>query len=207
MAIKRAVSVDEILKKKFKHIDLEGDWLKAFGVPEASGVWILWGVSGSGKSRFTMKLAKCLTAFGKVAYNALEEGARRSIQKNIIETNIKEVANKFIILNREPIEDLKTRLRKKKSPDFIIIDSLQYTGLSKKEYIALKEEFPNKLFIFISHAEGKEPQGSVAKFVRYDSDVKIRVEGYKAFPVSRYGGGEPYTIWAEGAADYWMQIN
>lgn len=80
------------------------------------------------------------------------------------------------------------------------------TGLNKQEYIALKEEFKNKLFIFNSHADGKEPKGSVAQFVRYDADIKVRVEGYKAFPASRFGGGEPFTIWDKGAAEYWMDI-
>lgn len=210
MANKRAISVDELLKKKFKNIEFEGEWKKLFGVPEMSGVWIIWGDSGSGKSRFTMLLAKALTQFGKVAYNALEEGARKSIQKNIIDCNMKEVKSKFIILNREPIEELKVRLRKKKSPDILIIDSIQYTGLTKKEYIALKEEFPNKLFIFISHAEGKNPLGSVAGFIRYDSDIKIFIKWYRAFAVSRLGveiEDTFYNIWPERAAVLWAELN
>lgn len=70
-------------------------------------------------------------------------------------------------------------------------------------YIALKKEFPNKLFIYISHADGKEPDGKLAKQIRYDSNVKIYVDGYIASCNSRYGGGEPYTIWEEGAARVW----
>ena len=78
--------------------------------------------------------------------------------------------------------------------------------MSKKQYIALKEEFTDVLFIFNSHAEGKEPQGNVAKFVRYDAGVKIRVEGFKALPASRMGGGDEFIIWAEGAANYWIEL-
>ena len=75
--------------------------------------------------------------------------------------------------------------------------------MTKKEYQSLKEEFPNKLFIFISHADGKNPKGALANFVKYDADLKIRVEGYKAMCLSRLGGDkEPYIIWAEGAAQY-----
>lgn len=207
MAIKRAVSIDELTRKVFKEIELEGEWKNSIGIPEMSGVWLVWGQSGSGKSRFTMQLAKCLAHYAKVAFDALEEGARKTIQKNVIETNLSEVKNKMVILNREPIEELKIRLRKKKSPDIIILDSLQYTGLTKKEYIELKEEFHNKLFIFISHAQGKEPKGAVADFIRYDADVKIWIEGYRAFITSRYGGGAPYTIWEEGASDYWKLID
>jgi hypothetical protein len=206
MAIKRAVSVDEITKKKFKELPLTGDWLKMLGTPQASGVWIIWGLSGSGKSRFKMQLARCLAEFDRVAFNSLEEGARKSLQKNIIECKMSEVKENFFILDREPIDDLKTRLRKKKAPRIVFIDSVQYTGMTKRQYIELKEEFPNVLFIFSSHADGKEPQGGVAKFIRYDSDVKIRVEGFKAFSASRHGGGEPYVIWPEQARLYWIDI-
>jgi hypothetical protein len=55
----------------------------------------------------------------------------------------------------------------------------------------------------VSHAEGKEPKGNVAKSVRYDAFVKIWVEGYKAFPQSRFGGGNEFVIWPAGAQKYW----
>lgn len=49
--------------------------------------------------------------------------------------------------------------------------------------------------MWISHASGREPLGSVAQSVRYDSNVKIRVESFQAMAQSRYGGGEPYSVW------------
>jgi len=33
--------------------------------------------------------------------------------------------------------------------------------------------------------------------VRYDANVKIYVDKFKAYPTSRYGGGAPYIIWKE----------
>lgn len=208
MQIKRAVSVDEILKKKFIEIPFEDHWLKLLGVPEANGVWIIWGLSGNGKSRFSMMLARELTKYGKVAYNSLEEGARKSMAKNVRDCKMDadDVKKNFVILDCEPIEELKIRLRKKKHPRFVFIDSFQYTGLNYKQFKQLKEEFRDVLFIFISHAEGKLPEGAIAKKVQYDADIKIRVEGYKAFPMSRMGGGEPYTIWPEQAKIYWMDV-
>ena len=207
--IKRAVSIEDMLRKNFETIPLTGKWAEFMGIPEANGVMLVYGHSGNGKTSFLMQLAKELSKHGKVAYNTLEEGARYSMKQAIITTGLDDSADarkNFVILDREPIAELKNRLRRHKSPKFVIIDSFQYTGLNKAEYIALKEEFKNKLFIFNSHADGKEPRGSVAQFVRYDADVKIRVEGYKAFPTSRFGGGEPYVIWEKGAADYWMDI-
>ncbi|MDN3671662.1 AAA family ATPase [Flavobacterium branchiarum] len=207
MALKRAVSVDEITKKKFIELELPPEFAKLLGKPERSGVWIIWGESFNGKTSFSLQLAKALTQSGKVFYNTLEEGARKSMQKAVISQNMQEVKQRFLIGNRENIEHLKERMRKKKSPDIIFIDSLQYTGLTKKEYKHLKEEFHNKLFIFISHADGKNPEGSLAKFVKYDADVKIRVEGYKAMCLSRLGGDkEPYVIWEQGAAQFDIKI-
>jgi len=205
----RAVSVTEMLKRKFKIMLFTGIWLATFGKPEMTGVWIFWGHSGNGKTRFLLQLAKYLTRFTKtkVAYNTLEEGARLSMQKAIKETNMLEVGKKFIILDREDIEDLKERLNRRKSPDIIIIDSLQYTDLNKKSYKQLKSEFPKKLFIFISHAEGKLPEGRLAKFIRYDADIKGFIEGYKLNAMSRFGGGAPYTIWEKGANEYWGNFN
>ena len=97
---------------------------------------------------------------------------------------------------------MKERLRKQRSPKVVIIDSLQYTGLTYTEYKALRDEFRSKLFIFISHANGGSPKGAVANSVKYDAFVKVYVEGYRAYPQSRYGGNVPYTVWPEGAAKY-----
>lgn len=206
MSIKRAISVNRLLKMKFEMMSFEGKWKESFGVPERTGVWIIWANSANGKTRFAVQLAKYLTNFGRVLYNTLEEGARSSFQRVIRDENLKVVAKNFMILNREPIDELKIRLRKRRSPNIIFIDSFQYANLSKKEYIELKEEFKNKLFIFVSHAEGKQPMGRVASFVRYDCDLKIRVEGFRALNMGRAGGGVPYIIWEKGSNDYWGDL-
>jgi len=204
--IKRAVSVDQLLKKKFIDMPFKGKWEKSFGIPERSGVWIIYGMSGNGKTNFALQLCKYLSLFGKVIYDTLEEGARKSFQIAVRRANMRSAARNFKILNREHLEFLKIRLRAHKSSHIIVIDSIQYSGLKKSEYIELKEEFDDKLFIFISHAEGKNPKGALADFVRYDADVKIRIEGHKAFPTSRYGGNEEFVIWQQGAQDYWGDI-
>lgn len=200
--IDRAVSVDELLKMKFKIMHFKGEFKALLGTPEKAGTWIIWGKSGNGKTRFTLQLAKYLTKFGKVVYNTLEEGAKLSFQKAVLETDMQSCGNKFQIVS-EPIENLSFRLKKQRAPRIAIIDSLQYVKLNKNTYMRLIQKHPNILFIFISHAEGKNPKGDTADAVRYHADVKIHVEGYKAFATSRYGGGEPFTIWKEGASNYW----
>ena len=194
----RAASLDQVLRTRFKVLPFEGEWKDAIGCPELTGSWIIWGNSGNGQTRFALQLCKYLCQFGRVAYDSLEEGVSVSLVKAIKETHMMEVRRKFVVLDKEPIDQLTERLEKPKSPDIVCVDSLQYTGMSYEQYKALKERFPKKLFIWISHADGTLPEGRVAKKVRFDSNVKVFVQAYRAEPVSRYGGGKPYIIWEEG---------
>lgn len=203
MAFKRALSVSDIHKFRPNTLNFEGEWNESIGCPELTGTWIVWGNSANGKTRYALQMAKYLAGFCRVAYNTLEEGLSKSIQDAIIDVGMDDVSRSFILLDKEPVADLIIRLRRKQSPDVVIIDSLQYTGMNYAEYRLLRDEFREKLFIFISHADGNEPKGNVGKSIKYDAFVKIRIEGYKAFPQSRFGGGKEYVIWQKGAQDYW----
>lgn len=197
--IQRALTVDNLMNMTIHDMKFEGQWLASLGEPELRGSWIIWGNSGNGKTRFALQLAKYLCNFTKVLYDSMEEGASKSFKTAVYETNMMAVKDNFHVLNNEPIRLLKDRLRRQRSEDVVFIDSLQYSMLNYNAYVKLKEEFPRKLFIFISHAEGKNPAGRTANKLRYDANIKIHISQYKAYPVSRYGGGEPYTIWEAGA--------
>ena len=201
----RAYSASEVLAKKVPSIPFEGKWRAAFGEPGRTGVWLIWGQSANGKSSFAMQLARELCKYGKVAYNSLEESLSLSFQQNMQRCRMGEVGGRFLVLDRESLEELSLRLDKQRSPDFIIIDSLQYTGLNYAEYKRLKEKHPKKLFIFISHADGDKPKGATADKVQYDADMKILVQGYRAICKGRFipEAGQHYSIWAEAEAKYW----
>lgn len=199
--MKRALSVTNIYNKKRTIIELPELWRLHLGNIERTGTIIIWGNSGHGKTTYVMKLAKMLAKYTRVAYNSLEEKDGLTLEESLRLESMEEVGSNFIILN-DNYTELKERLSRPKAPKVVIIDSLQYLQITYADYIALKEEFNNTLFIFISHAEGKQPEGKVAKKVRYDSNIKIQVEGYTAFVTSRYGGGEPFVIWAEKADHY-----
>lgn len=172
--MKRALNVRDILTKKYATFPFEGRWQEAFDTPERTGVWFIWGASGNGKTSFVMQLCKELCKYDRVA---------------------------FI---KEDIPAMRERLRRRKSYNIVVIDSFQYTQMTYKDYISLKEEFPDKLFIFISHARGKNPKSDAATSVMYDADLKIWVEGYVAFSKGRYQGSTgKYVIWEKGSLDYW----
>lgn len=205
----RALTYRNIENYKPVELEFSGRWEASFGRPEIKGSWLVWGNSGSGKTRFAMQLCKYLCRFGRVAYNSLEEGLSKSMQNAIMQVGMKEMERRFILLDMEGKSDLEKRLERRKSPDVVIIDSLQYFRMTLADYERFKRKFPNKLFIFVSHAKGNEPKGSVAESIRYDAFVKVRIEGYKAFPVSRYLNGDapPFIIWTQGAEDYWGNID
>ncbi|MEA2041163.1 MAG: hypothetical protein U9N85_01235 [Bacteroidota bacterium] len=199
-----AYGIHQFYNKKFKTLEFTGKWEEFVGKPELSGSWFIWGNSSNGKTSFAAQLSKYLGRFHKVAYNSLEEGLSVSLKKAFQTADITPDDN-VMLLDKEPIPELAERLRKHKSPNIIIVDSFQYSRLNALTYKKLIDEFDKKLFVFISHADGKQPSGRSAKTVHFDANVKIWVEGFKAFPNSRYGGGEPLVIWNKGAAEYWME--
>ena len=205
---RRALSVSNLLSKHREILQFDGPWADSFGQPELGSVWLVWGNSGHGKTRFVLQLIHNLANYGyRVAYNSLEEGDSQSMAAAFRAVGMAEVARKVILLDKEPFEAFAKRMRKHKSAQVAVIDSSQYIGWSYAQYKSFRDEFRNKMIIITSHADGKEPAGKVARSIRFDCDVKVRVEGYRAFPVSRYGGGEPFDIWHDGIKDYWNANN
>lgn len=201
--IKRALSTSELLSKKYKTFAFKDEWYEFVGQPETSGVWFIWANSGNGKTNFTLQLCKYLSQFGKVVYNSLEEGTRKTLQDSIRRVGMDEVKRKVEWVC-ESVADISERLSKQKSAPFVVIDSVQHAQMSYKQYLELKATFKNKLIILISQADGKQPSGRAARSIMYDADLKIWVEGYKAFTKGRYiGPSGEYTIWEEGAERYW----
>lgn len=204
--VKRAYSVSEILERDIPKMPFEGNWKSAMGTPAFTGVWIVWGHSANGKTSFVMQLAKYLCKFGKVLYNSLEE-SELSIQMSLKRHRMIEVNKRFTILEKMNMSELSEKLLKRKSANFVIIDSFQYSGLTYNTYKEFKAKHSNKLLIFVSHAQGDEPKGAAAKSVEFDADVKIAVRGFRAICKSRFmeESGEPFIIWAEGAAKCWAK--
>ncbi len=200
----RALTVNEVLGRKRRVFPFTGAWADAFGQPETTGVWFVWGNSGNGKSSFVMQLCKELCRYDRVVYDSLEEGDSMTMQQSLLRHGMSSVGRRFSLLDCEPMDDLKARLARRKSWNIAVIDSFQYTQMNYRDYIRMKEQNRDRLLIFISHADGRSPRGGAAESVMYDATLKIWVEGFKAFSKGRFIGktGE-YTIWPEGAERYW----
>lgn len=196
----RAVNIRQLLTMRFPRIPLEGRWRELLGQPQLKGSVLIWGDSAQGKTSFALQFAKELSKYEPVLYDSLEEGISESIRAACVREGMIEAGNRVLLLDNEPIDELTERLAKPKSRNVVVIDSLQYTGMTFESYKELLEQFPKKLFVFISHADGKEPAGRIASQVKFNANIKIRVSGFTAYAISRYGGGTPYTIIPELAA-------
>lgn len=200
---KQAMSVSQLLAQKKETFQLSPKWQLAFGEPEKVGTWLIWGHSGNGKTTTALMLAKELCNEGTVLYNSLEEGTSLTLMNAAERCGLAEV-NKRLQFISEDMDTLLTRLKKRRSPKIVFIDSFQYTQMNYPQYLRFKEELPRHLLIFISHAEGKFPSGRSAKSVMYDATLKIWVEGYRAHSKGRFIGERGYIdIWDKGVEDYW----
>ncbi len=201
--MKRAYSVKNVMDAKFRTLPFDGEWLSAVGTPELTGSWMIYGAPKNGKTTFAMMLAKYLTRFGRVAYDSVEEGLSQTIKMAMERVGMEEVGHRLILLDKEGVDELAERLARRKSPGIVVIDSVQFLGLNFSQYKRLKKQFPDKLFVYISHVKDRKPEGSTAQSIWRDANVYFNVEGYRAFPVGRYGGGKYIDVWPEQAAEYW----
>lgn len=203
----KSLSAQQVLTIQRRTIQLDGAWGDCLGEIDRTGVVLVWGQSGNGKSSAVMSLAKELTKYGKVLYVSLEEGFALSFQNTLRRYHMQECGTRFQVVTGEDMEQLSQRLAKRRSADFVVIDSFQYSQLNYKRYLEFKKKHSNKLIIFVSHADGRKPAGRAAESVKYDADQKIWVEGYKAISNGRYiGNTGEYIIWEKGAREYWSRV-
>ncbi|MGL5682663.1 MAG: hypothetical protein ACRDDZ_06335 [Marinifilaceae bacterium] len=202
----KAISVHNLLNKKYRKLEFSGEWEEAFNRPSDSGSWFIYGMSSNGKSSFVHQLAKYLAELGKtVDYISLEEGADDTIQEAALRAGWDKVGSKIRI--REPLSFDKfcEIVKKPKSADVFVVDTVQYFGgVDFERYYDLRVKHPNKLFIYVSHCVGKDPDGKVAVQLMRDSKLKIWVEGFRAQSKGRYIGRTGYyTVWEERATKYY----
>lgn len=201
--MKRAMSAKQALSQKKELIAFSDQFRNAFGAPERCGTWFVWGQSGNGKSSFVMQLAKELARTERVLYVSREEGTSLSFQEQLKRHNMADVGRNFLI-STDDTDDLIDRLRKRRAPRVVIIDSLQFMDMDYNKYKEIVEEFPHVLFIFISQVRGKKPDGRTANRIQHAAMLKVFVEGYRAISNGRFFGELGYmNIWEEGATLYW----
>ena len=203
----KALTAKQIIEKKRIIYDFNGRFLESFGKPEQNACWMIWGKSGNGKTHFVLSLVKYFAEkFGTVDYISLEEGDKQSFAIALEHVKMNDV-KRFRLFPPCTTEQVTERILKKKGANFVVIDSIQYSGISYTDHYRNKTSklAKRKQVIYISHGNGNNPDGKTADKIRYDADVKVHIIGFVANVRSRYGGNKPFIIWEEGAKKYWGQ--
>jgi hypothetical protein len=206
----KKISVQQFMQMKHNDIsDMLSDAMRESlgGIDDGFDIFIFGG-SGDGKTTFSAMLLKELSPLGKTLHLAYEEGFNSSLKKVILRTGIDNL-NEYEIMDNCSYDDLIYLLSKRKSARIVIIDSFQYARYTKTEWLSLKNKFvkgkKKKIFIVISHADGKRPRGSVATDALYDAQIKVFVRGKIAFIKSRFVGKQNFVIYEKGAKEYWQK--
>lgn len=203
----RVLSHANVKDAKHDYLPFTGKWYDLVGSPEMGSNWLIWGLSGSGKTGLMLDLGKYLTGFGKVLMNPLETGNSGAFQKAYNRVGFDSVRQRIQISDREPMSIIRKRLHMRGGADILMVDSLPYTRWKSQQYYDFCEEFNDRMLIFNAHAAGKEPKGKLSEDARYHADIKIRVEGCKAFALSRYTDdgvdSKPLVIYEKKAREYW----
>lgn len=203
--MKRSLSAVQALAVRNRTLEVSPEWKGCLGDEIARhGIVFIWGNSGNGKSSAVMAFAKMLAGIGKVLYVSREEGYSLSFQNTLRRFGMQECGASFQVIDKENMESLVERLSKPRSPEFVIIDSVQAMGINSRQYKQLREQFRNKLLVLVSQADGKRPLGRSAVSMMYDADLKIWLEGHTAFSKGRFmGETKEFVTWEEGARRYW----
>jgi pantothenate kinase-related protein Tda10 len=195
------LTLKNIADAKIPVFEFSGEWRDAFGTPQRTGVWFIYGGSGHGKTSFVLMLIKELAKYGNILFVSYEEGnVSAALQEGIARLGLTEI-NKRVTVCTNNRKELIERLQKPKSHDIIIIDSLDVSEFKRIEQIsALKDKFHNKLFVFTGWAKGMVPAKRIGEDALFLANQKIFVKNYRAFSRGRSFGTEEYfTIWEEGA--------
>lgn len=200
----RTLSAAQVLAVSNDTIRLSGGWGGCFGEMDRTGIVFMYGPSTSGKSSAAISLAKALTEYGRVLYVSNEEGYRTSFQNRLRRFSIADCGSRIQFTDKESMADLLGRLEKRKSADFVIIDSIQDTKIRRSEYEKIKRMAAKKMFIFVSRIQGSIPIGRLAVDIKFDADLKVWIEGGRAVSQGRYIGDEGYyDVLPDKAREYY----
>jgi hypothetical protein len=208
----KALGIKQFHQKSFKLLPVAGsEFAGILGHVPMNFIAVIYGHSGNGKTEFSVRLAKFLCQFGKVAWMSYEQGHGLDLQMATKRNNMDDVTGQFIPIDPNEkralgvsyLEDLDKFLKKRSAPQFIFIDSLDYTGFHWDDYLHLKHKHKKKTFIFIAHSSRTGTlKKDISDKIKFDGHIGIHVSKYIATPdKNRFGGFEPYVIWEEKARE------
>jgi hypothetical protein len=186
----KVLSPQNLYAMKHTTFQFSGPWGEYLGNPPKNGVWIVYGRDKHGKTSFTLSLVKFLSDFEKVLYVSAEEGTDPLFVESVKRSKIT-ASNSVGFLPYIEIESLNKKLSQRKSPKIIVIDNMTiYMDEFKRNGInEFMKKNADKLIIFLSHEDRKEPSTAAGKLVKKLAKIFVRVEGLQATIGGRCPGG------------------
>lgn len=209
----KALGIVQFHQKKFELLYLDNTPYKThLGNIPKSFICVVGGFSGNGKTEYCVRLAKFFCRFFKVAWLSFEQRHGFDLQLATRRNKMEEQSGLFIPIDpisnlpqgKTYLEDLCEYLDKRNSPHVVFIDSVDYTGWKKEDYLFLKERYEGKkIIIFICHTDqAGNPRKTIAKDIIFDGGMFVLVSKYIATPQkNRFGGFDSYVIWEEKARE------
>lgn len=209
----KVLGVKQFHQKTFKFLDLSKSKLKpVLGDVPKFFIGVIYGFSGNGKTEFCIQLAKELSFHGRVVWLSYEQRHGSDLQAATIRNNMGDRSGNFLVADPlaeikkgvSLLEDLDNYLSKRNSPEYVFIDSLDYTGFTWEDYVFLKNKYGHKKGIFfLSHSK---KNGTVLKRITeqviFDGGLSIFVNDFIATPIkNRYGGFESYVVYEKMARE------
>jgi hypothetical protein len=196
--------VNDILNAEFKLLEDVEPWVQnTLGVlPDPFHIQVI-GRPKNGKTSFVMRLVKSLAVSGYTTwYNSKEEGKCKTIQDAYRLAKMKDVAGMVMLGQDYYFNDMMDYLAGPgKRKKIVVIDSLDYVKLTKKQYIKLTEAHPRKSFIVVCWGQRKGKEFVCDDYygnqLKYMMGSIVGVEGHIVESKGRYGPTEPFALWPE----------
>ncbi|MGY6521989.1 MAG: hypothetical protein ACXIUD_09690 [Mongoliitalea sp.] len=207
----KVLGVKQFHQMRFQFLPVPEAWAGTLGKVPHNFIAVIYGFSGNGKTEFVVQLAKMLALLNKkVGWLSYEQRHGSDFQMSTKRNNMEEVTGYFYPIDpiagipegKSLIEDLDDYLRKRSSPDVVVIDSIDYTGFDWEDYVMLKNRYGHKkTFLFIAHStKSGTIKKAISERIIFDGGMGIFVSHYIATPIkNRYGGFEPYIVWEDRA--------
>ena len=165
-------SMKHVAGMKFQILNFTGKWLAFFGLPQTNFMCVIHGMSGEGKTNFSIQFAKYLAEnFGNVLYVSGEEGFAPTFQQKIKTLGADRVPRLYaadIRTGDELLRDIPNKYH------FIVIDSLNNMNIDPDVMKSIRNRFKQSGIIAIcqSTKDGKV-RGSYQ--IIHDSDIAVKV--------------------------------
>lgn len=162
----------DVASVKRPSLNFTGKWLDFFGIPQTNFFCVIHGMSGEGKTNFSIQFAKYLAeSFGNVVFVSGEEGFNPTFQQKIKVLGADSVPNLYAADLRTG-EEILTEVQGEFH--FIFIDSVNNMDIDPELMKEIRATYPQSAIIAIcqSTKDGKM-RGSYQLI--HDADIAVKV--------------------------------